>query len=49
MLEQRNVDVGALFGNLADIIEVSESFLDTLQSEVKNKTACEQIVGRYIV
>ena len=49
MLEQRNVDVGALFGNLADIIEVSESFLDTLQSEVKNKEASEQIVGRYVM
>ena len=48
MLEQRNVDVGSLFGNLSDIIEVSESFLDTLHSEVKNKSASEQIVGRCV-
>ena len=47
MLEQRNVDVASLFGNLSDIIEVSESFLETLQSEVKSKSlTSEQMVGR---
>lgn len=47
MLEQRNVDVGSLFGNLSEIIEVSESFLDSLQAEVKNKTSIsEENVGR---
>ena len=47
MLEQRNVDVRSLFGNLSDIIEVSESFLDSLQAEVKNKASnSEENVGR---
>ncbi len=31
MLEQRGVDVVTLFGNVADVIDVSERFLDTLQ------------------
>ena len=47
MLEQRGVDVGALFGNLSDVIDVSLAFLDTLQEEVKSKSSsCEQMVGR---
>ena len=46
MLEQRNVDVSSLFGNLSDIIEVSESFLESLQLEAKNKTSVsEENVG----
>ena len=48
MLEQRNVDVGSLFGNLSDIIEVSESFLESLQLEAKNNTSVfEENIGRY--
>ena len=31
MLEQRAIDVTVLFGNLGDVIELSETFLDTLQ------------------
>ena len=47
MLEQRNVDVNSLFGNLADIIEVSESFLESLQIETKNNSSVsDQNVGR---
>ena len=47
MLEQRNVDVGSLFGNLSDIIEVSESFLESLQLEAKNNTSVfEENIGR---
>ena len=47
MLEQRNVDVSSLFGNLSDIIEVSESFLESLQLEAKNNSSVsEQNVGR---
>jgi len=50
MLEQRNVDVNSLFGNLSDIIEVSESFLDSLQLEAKNKSSVsEENVGRYVI
>ena len=50
MLEQRNVDVSSLFGNLSDIIEVSESFFESLQLESKNKTSVyEGNVGRYIL
>ena len=33
MLEQRSVDVPALFGNLGDVIETSASFLEALQKE----------------
>ena len=48
MLEQRNVDVTSLFGNLSDIIEVSESFLESLQIEAKNNSVVsEQSIGRY--
>ena len=48
MLEQRNVDVTSLFGNLSDIIEVSESFLESLQMEAKSNSAVsEQTIGRY--
>ena len=47
MLEQRGVDVNALFGNLGDVIEVSLAFLDSLQEEVKSKSSpTEQMVGR---
>ena len=47
MLEQRNVDVSSLFGNLSDIIEVSESFLESLQMEAKNNSSVsDQNVGR---
>lgn len=47
MLEQRAVDVPVLFGNLNEVIEVSEKFLDTLQEEVKSKSnAAEQMVGK---
>ena len=47
MLEQRNVDVNSLFGNLAYIIEVSESFLESLQIETKNNSSVsDQNVGR---
>ena len=47
MLELRSIDVGTLFGNLKDVIEVSDSFLDTLQHEVKSKEcASEQMVGK---
>ena len=47
MLEQRNVDVNSLFGNLSDIIEVSESFLESLTIEAKNNTSVsERNVGR---
>ena len=47
MLEQRNVDVNSLFGNLSDIIEVSESFLESLTIEAKNTSSVsEQNVGR---
>ena len=47
MLEQRNVDVNSLFGNLSDIIEVSESFLESLTIEAKNNSSVsEQNVGR---
>ena len=50
MLEQRNVDVSSLFGNLSDIIEVSEAFLDSLQVEAKNKpSVSEENVGRYAI
>jgi hypothetical protein len=35
MLEQRGVDVATLFGNVADVIDVSERFLDTLQVRVQ--------------
>jgi hypothetical protein len=50
MLEQRNVDVNSLFGNLSDIIEVSESFLDSLQLDAKNKpSVSEENVGRYVI
>jgi hypothetical protein len=31
MLEQRGVDVATLFGNVGDVIDISERFLDTLQ------------------
>ena len=31
MLEQRGVDVPTLFGNVGDVIDISERFLDTLQ------------------
>jgi len=31
MLEQRGVDVPTLFGNVAEVIDISERFLDTLQ------------------
>lgn len=31
MLEQRGLDVVTLFGNLADVIDISERFLDTLE------------------
>ena len=31
IMEQRNIDVNVLFGNLKDVIDVSEKFLDTLQ------------------
>ena len=34
MLEQRGVDVATLFGNVADVIDVSERFLDTLQVKI---------------
>ena len=47
MLEQRNVDVSSLFGNLSDIIEVSEQFLESLQMEAKNNSSVsDQNVGR---
>ncbi len=39
MLEQRSVDVASLFGNLAEVIEVSEKFLESLQGEVKKGVA----------
>jgi len=47
MLERRGVDVPALFGNLADVIDVSEKFTETLQLEVKSRSCPgEQRVGR---
>lgn len=47
LLEQRGIDVGVLFGNLKDVVDVSERFLDTLQLEVKNApSVAEQHVGR---
>jgi hypothetical protein len=47
MLERRSIDVASLFGNLKDVIEISEEFLATLQEEVKSKTSAdEQMVGR---
>ena len=47
MLEQRGVDVGALFGNLSEVIEVSVAFLDSLQAQVKIKSSStDQMVGK---
>ena len=47
LLERRGVDVHSLFGNLKDVVDVSEEFLATLQEEVKAKAeADEQMVGR---
>ncbi len=47
LLERRGIDVGALFGNLKEVIEVSDEFLNTLQEEVKSKTSAdEQMVGK---
>lgn len=42
MLEQRSVDVGTLFGNLAEVIDVSGKFLSSLRQEVNNARAQAQ-------
>jgi len=47
MMEGRGVDVQALFGNLAEVVDVSEKFSETLQQEVKSRSCpAEQRVGR---
>ncbi len=35
MLQQRSVDVETLFGNMAEVIDISEKFLETLQVRVR--------------
>ena len=36
MMEQRGIDVATLFGNLQEVIDISDKFLDTLQVEKKS-------------
>eukprot|EP00092_Neocalanus_flemingeri_P059232 GFUD01070744.1.p1 GENE.GFUD01070744.1~~GFUD01070744.1.p1 ORF type:complete len:905 (+),score=202.84 GFUD01070744.1:37-2751(+) len=45
-LDQKGIEVQDLFGNIADVINVSEQFLATLQIEVKSKSDPKnQMVG----
>jgi len=45
-LEQKGIEVEDLFGNIGDVIDISERFLDTLQLEVKSKSdPGSQMVG----
>ncbi len=48
MLEQRSIDVSTLFGNLSDVIDVSDKFLTNLKLELKGSEgeAAEQRVGK---
>jgi len=46
LLNRKGIEVQDLFGNIADVIDISEGFLDTLQLEVKSKAdPGSQMVG----
>ena len=45
-LDQKGIEVQELFGNIADVIDISEKFLDTLHLQVKSKSdPGSQMVG----
>ncbi|KAK3909021.1 Dynamin-binding protein, partial [Frankliniella fusca] len=45
MLEERGIDVKALFGNILEVMQVAENFLDSLQFAMKGKSEENQCVG----
>ena len=45
-LDHKGIEVEDLFGNIADVIDISDKFLDSLQLEVKSKSdPVHQMVG----
>lgn len=45
MLEERGIDVKALFGNILDVMHVAENFLDSLQFAMKGQSDENQCIG----
>ena len=45
ILEQSNIDVSALFGNLRDVIDTSENFLYTLQVRQSRQFVPENVLN----
>jgi len=47
LLDQKGIDAGTLFGNIGEIIEISDRFLASVQLEVNGQAdPCQQLVGR---
>jgi hypothetical protein len=47
LLEQKGIDAATLFGNIGEIIEISDRFLETVQREVREEAEpARQMAGR---